>query len=232
MTRTEALELHDTAEQAARGEPNASKESGTKAFYRQHASDYFERTVDAQVQGMYGPFLELVPRAGRILDVGSGSGRDVKAFRDRGFDACGIDGSPELVGLAKAYIGDFFEVREFEEISYPQSFDGIWAFASLLHLPKKRLTPILARLRHALKPSGVILASVQLGDGEAVLSDGRYYSYYSAPDFIQAFCEAGFEVQHSWITDDTVRGPGGPKWVNVLGRRGVGPIERCRSAAS
>jgi len=69
----------------------------TDRYYRENAQSYFDRTFGLPMEHLYRPFLAAVGEGRRILDVGCGSGRDVKAFRALGYDAYGIDPSPELV---------------------------------------------------------------------------------------------------------------------------------------
>lgn len=143
--------------------------ASTSRFYDKHADEYFEKTVHANLTHLYERFLSRVPHRGRILDVGCGSGRDLKAFKSRGYRPFGIDSSSKLVRLAREYAGVECEVRRIQDIAYDGEFDAVWACASLLHLPKSELGEALKRLRRALVKNGVLFASVQIGQGEQVL---------------------------------------------------------------
>jgi 2-polyprenyl-3-methyl-5-hydroxy-6-metoxy-1,4-benzoquinol methylase len=85
---------------------------------------------------VYGRFLRHVPASGRILDAGCGVGRDALAFAEHGF-VMGFDASAEMVRMARERVGDLAEIRQMrsEEVAWREEFDGVWACASLLHVP-------------------------------------------------------------------------------------------------
>lgn len=192
--------------------------ASTELFYRENAQTYFDRTFKLRMDHLYRPFLAAVGDGRRILDVGCGSGRDVKAFRELGYEAFGIDASPELVDLATAHVGPYFSVAQAESHRVRDPFDGVWACASLLHLRRACLYSTIRNLRALLKPSGVLFASVQIGTGDSTQPDGRRYTYYSAAEFQDAATEGGLLVLSNWETRDVLRSDG-PTWTNVLARR-------------
>ena len=147
-------------------ENEESNGRSTVAFYESHAQTYFERTVVADLEPLYGRFLPNVRPGGRILDLGSGSGRDLKVMRDRGFVPLGIDASRKLARLAADFSGVTCLTMRFEDISFPIAFDAVWACASLLHISKCRIPTILTNIHNSLAAEGVLFASVQLGKGE------------------------------------------------------------------
>lgn len=191
---------------------------GTDAFYRQNALSYFERTFGVPMEHLYRPFVEELGAGARVLDVGCGSGRDVKAFRSMGFNAFGIDPSPELLALATASAGPYFTAGRAETFKANAPFDAVWACASLLHLRRAQLHSALRNLRDSLKPGGLFYATVQIGVGEQGQSDGRQYTYYGSAEFVDAISESGLRVFRSWETGDAMRSDG-PRWINVLARR-------------
>lgn len=197
------------------GDPIAS----TSKFYETHAEEYFERTVAADLSGLYSRFLMHVREGGRILDAGCGSGRDLRKFRERGFQAIGIDASDALVKIAREYSGAPCHTLRLEDIQYKGEFDGVWACASLLHLPKVAVVPVLRRLQEALVAGGAMFASVQIGKGEAFVADGRFYAYYQLDEFVRFVKEAEFLIQDSWITEDVLRERVNIRWINVIAKR-------------
>jgi len=190
----------------------------TASYYEGHAAEYFQRTVHADLSNIYDRFLTFVPTAGRILDAGCGSGRDLREFGQRGYRATGIDASRELVELAKRYSSAPCHVMRLEALSYVGCFEAIWACASLLHLPKAMLDGVLRRLAKALVPHGVMFASVQIGEGESLGHDGRFFAYYSKNEFIEAITAAGFESLDVWISEDALPGRRTVCWLNVIAR--------------
>lgn len=190
----------------------------TSRFYDEHADEYFERTVHANLSHLYERFLPLLPKGGRILDVGCGSGRDLKAFKSRGYRPLGIEPSPRLAHLAHEYSGVGCEVVKVQDMTFAGEFDGVWACASLLHLSKGELSDALNRMRVALVPGGVLFASIQSGQGEQPAADGRFYAYYNREEFLRAVQAVGFRVHDSWITDDSLPNRPLVRWINVLAR--------------
>jgi 2-polyprenyl-3-methyl-5-hydroxy-6-metoxy-1,4-benzoquinol methylase len=189
----------------------------TIAFYDRNASRYFEETAYLHVQGLYEPFLNHVPVHGRILDAGCGSGRDTKAFSAKGYHVRAIDASEELVRLAAAFTSQHCELGTLQEIDYCEEFDGIWACASLLHIPKSQVCDVIARLIKGLKPRGVLYCSLKEGVGERVAEDGRLFSYYDARSFRKVLsCFQGLHELSFWKTEEMRshhrRGP----WLNFL----------------
>lgn len=196
----------------------------TAHFYDRHAAEYFQRTVHADFSGIYERFLAFVPDAGRILDAGCGSGRDLREFVRRGYRATGIDSSRELVKLAERHSSAPCHVMRLEALSFTNCFEAIWACASLLHLPKSMLGGALRRLGTALVPQGVMFASVQVGEGESVGPDGRLFAHYAKPEFADALTEAGFTPFDVWISEDKLSGREKVIWVNVIARCAKGGL--------
>jgi SAM-dependent methyltransferase len=189
--------------------------ASTDRFYQTHAADYASLTCAADLSATYTHFLPRLPSGGRILDVGCGSGRDLKAFAARGFKGTGIDASSALCTSASEYSGVPCHVMRIEELKYRAAFEGIWACASLLHLPRLLLPTALRRLREALVPLGILYASVQIGTGERILADGRAYAYYQSAEFGEFIADAGFGIEESWQSGDTLKRASVP-WLNVI----------------
>lgn len=153
------------------------------AYYDAHADEYFKSSVNLDLHELYESFLKELRPAAHILDAGCGSGRDTKAFLDRGYHLTAIDASPQLVRLATAFTGHPCEVLSFQEIEFRQEFEGIWACASLLHVAKHEINDVMARFIRALKPGGTFYISLKEGEGERVSEDGRFFRYYSEDSF-------------------------------------------------
>ena len=115
-------------------------------YYNQNAETFFAATATVNMEPVYQRFLQLLPPTGRVLDAGCGSGRDAKAFADRGFTVDAFDASPELAKLASTLIGQPVEVMSFADFDRHQMYDGIWACASLIHVPVIDLAQTMQRL--------------------------------------------------------------------------------------
>jgi len=190
--------------------------SSTDRFYEDHAVEYFSGTSGAQTQFVLDRFLSHLPANAAILDAGCGSGRDLKYFHSRGHCALGIDASTALVQMAAEYSGAPCEVVRIERISYEERFDGVWACASLLHLPRDAFRPALRSLNRALKRGGTLFMAVQEGQGEAILPDGRLYVYYSEDDIRRSLDAAGLAVNELWASRNSADAVRQPVWINVI----------------
>ena len=138
----------------------------TIRYYDDHADQYVRDTAGVEMQPLYVPFLELISPGGKILDAGCGSGRDGMAFKDRGFVVTAIDASETMANHASRLLTQPVSVVRLEDVAFTSEFDGIWACASLLHVPRHEIDDVLLRLIRALKPHGVCFLSFKEGDGE------------------------------------------------------------------
>ena len=135
-------------------------------YYSYHARSFYERTVSVDMDDVYRQFLPFLERGSLVLDAGCGSGRDAKAFKSLGFQVVAFDASAELAALAETYSGVPVEVCRFQDVKGVAIYDGIWACASLLHVPEVELPGVLATLWATLKEGGFFYSSFKYGDGE------------------------------------------------------------------
>jgi SAM-dependent methyltransferase len=149
----------------------------TLQFYRINAEAYagWAKAPSTRLQG----FLALLPKDGSILELGCGAGNHSALMLAEGFRVRATDGSPEMAEIASRRLGHPVETLRFDELDEYDAFDGVWASACLLHVPRIELADILGRIRRALRPSGVFYASYKIGEGEGRDSLGRYYNYPS-----------------------------------------------------
>lgn len=133
--------------------------AGTAEYYRTNAASYCDETIDFDLLDIYPRFLANLPEKGHILDLGCGSGRDSKAFLNAGYVVTAMDASNEVATYAEKIIGQPVLVSSFQEISFCDQFDGIWACASLLHCPHSQILDVLDRVVLSLKPNGVAYMS-------------------------------------------------------------------------
>lgn len=156
---------------------------GTLDYYQRNAKNFFSQTINVDMQNVYQPFLEYLPKTQlsnqqKILDVGCGSGRDSVFFANQGFEVVAIDGSQNVIDLAKQTDTRIdWQCLRFHEIakqSWQNQFTGIWACASLLHVPFEELPQILNDLIGCLKPNGVLYASFKYGNSERE-KGGRFF---------------------------------------------------------
>ena len=118
-------------------------------------------------------FLELLPKKGKILDVGCGPGNFTKYFLAKGYSAEGIDLSKEMIEIAKQKVPHgIFKIMDLRKLEYPNgSFDGLFAAYSLIHIPKKEIITTLKEFGRVLKPRGILFLAVQEGKGKNLLKN-------------------------------------------------------------
>ncbi len=194
--------------------------SANMQFYERHAADFVQDTVDLDLEALHNRFLSQLPsKSARILDAGCGSGRDSAAFRASGFRVTAIDASPAMVRAAR-HLGVRATRMELQELPYREEFDGIWACASLLHVPHSQIRSVLRRLRRALRPGGVIFVTLKEGRGERLAEDGRFFAYYGLHEFADLLREVG-----GWTMLDNrrTRDDRGRQWLNFLAQRKTTP---------
>ena len=97
-------------------------------FYDENADNFFDDTAHIDMSDLHGKFCLLLPDKGKVLDLGCGSGRDVKAFIERGYDVTGLDGSFKLVQRAREFTKVEIIHDDFENLSFKNQFDGIWSW--------------------------------------------------------------------------------------------------------
>jgi SAM-dependent methyltransferase len=161
----------------------------TLQFYRSNAQSYADwaKAPSTRLRG----FLALLPSGGSILELGCGAGNHSAVMLAEGFSMRATDGSPEMAGIASRRLGHPVEAMRFDELDIHDAYDGVWASACLLHVPRDELAGILGRIHRALRPSGVFYASYKMGENDGRDSLGRYYSYVS-PEWLEAtYASAG-----------------------------------------
>lgn len=150
----------------------------TTSFYADNAETYATRDRKPPTKRL-DAFLAALPEKACILELGCGGGQDCAYMLSKGFDVTPTDGSAELARQAEKLIGRPVTVMRFEELSANEEFDGVWAEASLLHVPRADLAGVLALIHNALKQDGIFHASFKAGTAEGHDDFGRYYNYPS-----------------------------------------------------
>jgi SAM-dependent methyltransferase len=188
----------------------------TIEYYDKNSEKYFEDTVNLDMERHYSTFLELIPDRAAILDAGCGSGRDTLYFRKKGYSVVAFDYSAELVKKASEFTGENILHLSFKDIQWKEEFDGIWACASLLHVPKKDIDDVFDRLADALKRGGVLFASFKLGEGEDIKKE-RLFNYYTESTMrILIQKHPRLVITRIWITEDVRDDRKGEYWLNML----------------
>lgn len=193
----------------------------TIAHYDRSADAFWEGTRDHDVTQNISALLQHLPGKApfTVLDFGCGPGRDLKAFADLGHAAIGLDGSERFVAMAHRFSGCEVWHQNFLELELPnQFFDGIFANASLFHVPGWALPRVLQELRASLKPAGILFSSNPLGQNQEGWSDDRYGAFHDLGGWRSYLESAGFsEVDHYYRPAGVPREQ--QRWLASLWRR-------------
>ena len=165
-------------------------DEATLRFYRENASAYAEREITSRRLRL-GRFLALLSPGAVILELGCGAGGDTAEMLARGFNVLPTDGSPEMAEVASHRLGRPVGTLLFHDLDAVEAYDGVWANACLLHVPRPELAQVLSLIWRALKPGGAFYASFKTGDAEGRDTLNRYYNYPS-PDWLrEQYARAG-----------------------------------------
>jgi SAM-dependent methyltransferase len=193
----------------------------TLGHYHERAEAFWEGTRHHDVEQNIEALLRHIEAAPpfAILDFGCGPGRDLLAFRQRGHRVIGLEGAAALADMARAHSGCEVWQQDFLGLDLPGGhFDGIFANASLFHVPRQELPRVLRQLHAALKPGGVLFSSNPRGDNQESINGERYGAYYDLATWRAYLAAAGFsELEHYY------RPPGLPReqqpWLASVWRR-------------
>lgn len=188
-------------------------------YYERYAIPYYEQTIDLDLSEIMQEFVKLLPEEAEVLDLGCGSGRDTKALEEHGYYVTPMDGSEKMCELAEIYTDREVLHLTFEEMDFQEVFDGIWACASLVHVPAENMRRIMGKVMDSLKPGGILYFSVYEGERNGVYG-GRYYCDYTKESLIQLLRHFHHtEIVKIWRTDDVRREKEEHQWLNVLVRK-------------
>jgi SAM-dependent methyltransferase len=174
--------------------------SGTLEHYNRTAEAFREGTRDHDVSQNIAALLRNI--GGKppftILDLGCGPGRDLAAFSAMGHVAIGVEGAERLAQMARAATRCEVWQQDFLALDLPAArFDGIFANASLFHVPRQELPRVLRELHGALKEEGVLFSSNPRGANDEGWNRGRYGAYHDRETWRHFIEAAGFvEIEH------------------------------------
>ena len=147
----------------------------TLSYYNTHAETYAAQRLGEQTQDRLEEFADRLPSGGRVLELGSGGGHAISAFQALGFDVTAVDASAELAKIASERTGIQVRVLDFDQLDYDEEFDGLWANASLLHVPTDRREDVLRRVTRCLKLDGYLYASFKESEDDWTDKLGRRF---------------------------------------------------------
>lgn len=185
-------------------------------FYEKNADSFVAQTADVDMAALYQRFCEHLRPGASVLDAGCGSGRDALAFSKLGYYVVAFDASPKMVAAARQRAGVPVHQMTFETMKFDQTFDGIWACASLLHVPRSRLSNVLEILASILEPAGILYASFKYGDKERE-KDSRYFNDLNECLLAeQLTIVPNLKIVDMWTTGDQRPERSKERWLNCL----------------
>jgi SAM-dependent methyltransferase len=204
-------------------DPEALQQVVTRTLdhYHARAEAFWEGTRNHDVEQNIEALLRHIqsPAPHSILDFGCGPGRDLLAFTRRGHRVVGLEGAPALAQMALAHSGCEVWLQDFLNLDLPEShFDGVFANASLFHVPRAALPAVLRQLRACLKPRGVLFCSNPRGNDQEGFNGDRYGCFYDLDTWHDHVSAAGFVELHHYF-----RPPGLPReqqpWLATVWRK-------------
>jgi SAM-dependent methyltransferase len=195
----------------------------TLAHYASNAREFWEGTRDHDVTQNYRALLDALsgPAPRRILDLGCGPGRDLAALRALGEAPLGLDGCAAFVEMARAHSGCEVLHQSFFELALPsEAFDGVFANASLFHVPRAHLARVLGALRRSLRAGGVLFCSnPRAFDADSEGWNGqRYGSYLTIESWNEVIAGAGFRREQQFLRP-AGKPPSQQPWLAMVWRK-------------
>ena len=197
--------------------PLSVNEDLSKDYYNQYAEKYVDSTLDVDLIELYQRFLKYIPQGAKILDAGSGSGRDTLAFIASGYNVEAFDSSSSLCELSTQLTGINTRLLRFQDFEDVDKYDGIWACASLLHVPEKELHDVICRLLRSLKHNGAMYMSFKYGAGERIASDGRFYTDMNVSR-LKSLLKDNLDIKivEIWVSQGEGDFKGQAQWLNAI----------------
>lgn len=183
-------------------------------YYDTNAKEYIENTINCDMSFHYQKFLKYLPKTGKILDVGFGSGRDMIYFKSLGYDVEGIDTSNEFVKNMKIK-GFKVSVLSILKMNCSNRYDGIWACASLLYVKREELEQAIINCVNALKKNGILYCSFKYGDKEEN-KNNRYFNYINESIIDKIISNNNFSINEIYKTYDVRKEKNHEEWISVI----------------
>lgn len=185
-------------------------------YYESNAERYAAETISADMSEQYQSFLPLLKKGAKILDVGSGSGRDVCYFQKQGYQATALEPSKNLCReIRKVFSGEIV-CSDIQDYRPAERYDGIWACASLIHLQEEEVLCFFKKIDMYLNDNGIVYASGKSGISTGEVEDGRFFLEFTE-QLVEKILTVNKQLQleQLWYTED-VSGRRGFRWLNVV----------------
>lgn len=155
-------------------------------YYSKNSNEYINKTFNVDMSFIYARFEKYLKPGSKVLDLGFGSGRDSLYFQKKGYEVYSLDNEDKFIKHGKDIGLKHLIYNSLEDFNSTLKFDGIFACASLLHIPSKKLNYVFCNLLSHLSNNGIIYMSFKYGDFEGI-RDGRYYTDITEKSFKKIF---------------------------------------------
>ena len=185
-------------------------------YYESNAERYAAETISADMSEQYQRFLPLLKKGAKILDVGSGSGRDACYFQKQGYQVTALEPSKNLCReIRKVFSGEIV-CSEVQNYRPTERYDGIWACASLIHLQEEEILCFFKKIDMYLNDNGIVYVSGKSGISTGEVEDGRFFLEFTE-QLVEKILTVNKQLQleQLWYTED-VSGRRGFRWLNVV----------------
>lgn len=185
-------------------------------YYESNAEHYAAETFSADMSEQYQRFLPLLKKGAKILDVGSGSGRDACYFQKHGYQVTALEPSKNLCKeIRKVFSGEII-CSDIQNYRPKERYDGIWACASLIHLQEEEILRFFEKIDLYLNDNGVVYVSGKNGIPTGEVEDGRFFLEFTE-QLVEKILTVNeqLKLEQLWYTED-VSGRRGFQWLNVV----------------
>lgn len=185
-------------------------------YYESNEERYAAETLSADMSEQYQRFLPLLKDGVKLLDVGSGSGRDACYFQKQGYQVTALEPSKNLCReIRKVFSGEIM-CSDIQNYQPAERYDGIWACASLIHLQEEEILCFFKKIDMYLNDNGIVYASGKSGISTGKVEDGRFFLEFTE-QLVEKILTVNKQLQleQLWYTED-VSGRRGFRWLNVV----------------
>lgn len=186
----------------------------TMKYYNDNYKDIYKSSKNIDLSSLYLEFEKYLEYGDKILDLGCGIGRDIEYFK-KNYEVEGVDASKKLVEIARKNTGVKIYNLTYEKMEFKDSYDGIWALASLVHMGEEKIIETIRKVSKSLNKQGVFYMSFKHGDFKGYIGE-RYFTYMNEDKINNMFIQIPeVEVIKIFYTGDKMDRKD-TEWINII----------------